>query len=196
MSELNVIGLIAFSAVLMGTPGPAVISLLYSGINYGFKRSLPFLFGITLGFFGNLVLSALGVGVVLANEAIFTVLKFALLGYIFYLAYKIATSPPLGENDASTPLSFYQGVLLNLLNPKAYVACISAISQFSVAENYWPSVRWIVLINLTLAFILQGSWCYVGGFLKRLFSHPKWSGWANRALAVVLVLSVLWSYVQ
>lgn len=196
MSDFNWLGLAVFSAVLLATPGPATISLLYSGINYGFKKSLPYLFGITAGFVFNLAVSALGAGALLEFDAVYTALKFVMLGYILYLAYKIATSAPLGGGGEAKPLHFFQGVLLNLLNPKAYTAALSAISQFSLVDQYARSAFWIITINMFVVLFANASWCFSGQYLKRLFAHPKWHRWANVSLAVLLVLSVALTYLR
>ena len=153
--ELNWFELIAFTSVLLGTPGPATISLLYSGINYGFKKSLPYFLGIIIGFFCNLLIAAFGISAILEYQLIYNILKYTLLLYILYLAYKIATSTPFVENTESKPLLFSQGLLLNLLNPKAYIAVVSILSQFSVVNEYWYSVFYIIIINLSFVLILE-----------------------------------------
>ena len=196
MPEFNWLGLIVFSSILLGTPGPAVISLLYSGINYGFKRSLPYFFGIIAGFLFNLLISALGAGVLLNYAVVYNALKYAMLAYIFYLAYKIATSTPLNKKEALKPLNFSQGVLLNLLNPKAYVASLSAISQFSVVDYYVYSAFWVVAINLVIVVLVNSAWCLAGQTIRHLFAHPKWYRPVNYFLGVMLVLSVVLTYAR
>lgn len=191
MAEFNWISLIFFSIILLATPGPAVISLLYSGINYGFMKSLPFFFGILLGFAFNLLISAFSAGALLDFTLVYDTLKYAMLAYILYLSYKIATSTPLDADGDTKPLNFYQGVLLNLLNPKAYVASLSAISQFSIVDEYVYSTAFVIIINIAVAFVFQGAWCFAGQYLKNLFSHPKWYRPLNILLAVMLTLSVI-----
>ncbi len=124
-----------FSSVLLGIPGPAVIALFHSGINFGFKKTLPFFFGIISGFLFNLSISFLGITVFIEYETVFGIFKIVMLGYIFYLAYKIATSKPLEDKINVQPMSFYQGLFFNLLNPKAYIAALSVISQFSLVAD-------------------------------------------------------------
>ncbi len=196
MYDFNWLGLSVFAFVLLATPGPAVISLFYSGINYGFVKSLPYFFGVLLGFVFNLALCAFGAGVILEFSTAYTGLKILMLGYILYLAYKIATSAPLDADGEVQPLHFWQGVLLNVLNPKAYIAAMSSISQFSLVSNYWESTLWIVAINFMMAFVFQGMWCYCGQFVQLLFSHPKWFRRINIALAALLVMSVAYAYLN
>lgn len=196
MHEFNLIGLVVFSIILLATPGPAVISLFYSGINYGFKKSLPYFAGILTGFAFNLVICALGTGVLLEFTAVYTTLKFVMLGYIFYLAYKIATSTPLDTTGDIKPMYFLQGVLLNMLNPKAYIAAMSAISQFALTSDYIWSAIWVIVVNLMVAFIFQGLWCYAGQYVRQLLEHPKWYKRINVLLAVLLIASVVMTYLK
>lgn len=195
MSEINWIGLIPFLVVLLGTPGPAIISLLYSGINYGFKNSIPYFLGIVVGLFPNFLISAFSVGILLDFSTIYSILKYAMLAYILYLAYKIAISRPLNADDDTKPLHFSQGVLLSVLNPKGYATALSAISQFSIVDSYLYSTALIMVIYVAIAFVLQGSWCFAGQYLKSLFSHPKWYMPVNITLAVMLILSVVMAYI-
>jgi len=196
MHEFNWLGLMVFSTVLLATPGPAAVSLLYSGINYGFKKSLPYLFGIITGFIFTLAVSALGAGALLEFAALYTALKFVMLGYIFYLAYKIATSAPLDGDGEAKPLHFFQGVLFNMLNPKAYTAALSAISQFSLVDHYPQSAFRIVVVNACIVFVVDVWWCFSGQYLRRLFAHPKWHQWVNVSLAILLVMSVALTYLR
>ncbi len=194
--ELNWFELIAFTSVLLGTPGPATISLLYSGINYGFKKSLPYFLGIIIGFFCNLLIAAFGISAILEYQLIYNILKYTVLLYILYLAYKIATSTPFVENTESKPLLFSQGLLLNLLNPKAYIAVVSILSQFSVVNEYWYSVFYIIIINLSIALLSHGLWCFAGQSIAKIFRHPKWYRVINYSLAIVLILSILLVYMR
>ena len=196
MHEFNLLGLIVFSIILLATPGPAVISLFYSGINYGFIKSLPYFFGLLTGFIFNLTVCAFGAGVLLEFSTVYTTLKLVMLGYIFYLAYQIATSTPLDAAGEVKPMRFMQGVLLNLLNPKAYVAAMSAISQFALPSNYLWTAALIVAVNFMVAFVFQGLWCYAGQSMRRLFEHPKWYKRINILLAILLIASVVMTYLR
>ncbi|MDD9850407.1 MAG: hypothetical protein OXU94_01365 [Gammaproteobacteria bacterium] len=70
---------------------------------------------------------------------------------------------------------------------------MSAISQFSLVDVYARSAFVIVVINLAIAFVFQGLWCFSGQHVRRLFAHPKWY---NFLLASLLVLSVAWTYLR
>jgi threonine/homoserine/homoserine lactone efflux protein len=111
--------LIVFASSLLGSPGPAVVSLAASGAAVGYRRSMPFLGGIITRFLVNLLAVAFGLAAVFANSpTVHTWFKFVSAAYIMYLAWKIGSSGPI-EEGKSSPFGYPQGVLLNLLNPKA-----------------------------------------------------------------------------
>ena len=196
MQEFNFIGLIIFTVIILITPGPAVISTLYSGINYGYKKSFPYILGMVSGYCINLSLGVLGLGLIVKNAQLYIGFKYLMFAYIFYLAYKIAFSSALKEGHTSKPLGFFKGVLLNVLNPKAYVAALSSISQFSLANAYSETVAYIVVVNLIVAFTSQNLWCLLGQGIKKFFTHPRWYKYINILLALLLISSVLCAYIQ
>ncbi len=73
---------------------------------------------------------------------------------------------------------------------------MSAISQFSLVDVYARSAFVIVVINLAIAFVFQGLWCFSGQHVRLLFAHPKWYKRVNFLLASLLVLSVAWTYLR
>ena len=116
--------LVLISLAIMGSPGPATISLVAAGSIRGVRRSFPYLFGIIVG--TTIVLLAVATGItaaLLAVPAIGTVLIWISVAYILWLAYHIATAPPLSKpTGASNAFSLMGGALLGIANPKAWVA--------------------------------------------------------------------------
>ncbi len=195
MVEFAWLNFIVFTIVIVGTPGPATISVLHSGINYGFKKSFPYLVGVVMGFSWNLSMAAFGV-TILEHQILYRVLQYTMLAYIFSIAYKIATSAPLEQGSQSKPLNFFQGLLLNSLNPKAYIAAFLGISQFSIPSSYWASALVIVGGNLIIALSVQNCWALLGQYIAKLFAHPTWYKPVNYLLAISLVLSVILPYLS
>lgn len=191
MGEQQFIAFLTFSLIFYATPGPATLSLAACGAAYGFKRSIGFVAGICVGLSFNLSIVAVGLGYIFRYPVVFTTFKYVSLLYIFYLAYKIATSETVKMTDAK-PLSFFQGVLLNLLNPKAYIAAVAVMTQFAAeGEQFTESIIQIVLSLLVMVSVINVTWCYAGNMLSRLFSRPESARRLNILLAVLLVLSVL-----
>ncbi|MEG9883396.1 MAG: hypothetical protein V6Z86_02020 [Hyphomicrobiales bacterium] len=106
----NYAGAFIFSVVLLGTPGPAVITLFSSGIQYGLYKTLPLFTGIIIGFFINLLISPLFVGgSYYISDTLLLVFKGVASLYMFYLAYKIAMSPVLANDELAKPMGFGHG---------------------------------------------------------------------------------------
>ena len=182
----------AFALALYGTPGPATISLAASGAAYGFRRSVRYLLGLVSGVLITLVVAAFGLGYLFTRfPTVHATLRVVSLGYILYLAYRIARSGVSSSVDEK-PLGFLSGVVLNLINPKAYVAALATITQFSSpGDAYFESVVLIILVATTIALVVDLGWAYAGQWMSKLFSSPRAAAVLNIVMAVILVATVL-----
>lgn len=192
METPRVLGAFAFAMILYGTPGPAIVSLTASGAAYGFRESLPYLFGLIGGTLINVAVAAFGLGYLVTEfPLVYETLRYLSLGYIFYLAYRIARGGMTGSEDPK-PWRFGHGVLLSLVNPKAYVAAIALITQFAtVGPGYASSVVALTIVVAIVLAIVDTAWLYAGRTLRRVFSSPGAARALNWTLAVALVASVL-----
>jgi len=174
------ISMLGFLWVAAITPGPNNTLLTAAGANFGFFRSLPLMIGIMLGMQCILVLVASGVGsLLLLYPALHFTLKIAGSLYLLWLSWKIATAKyeRLDTHEAPTaPIPFWQGGLLQLINPKAWLMSLGAVTSFSLAgAAYLHSVAMIslgiALVNIIagIIWILFGS--FIGLFLR---SHRAW----------------------
>lgn len=184
--------LFAFSSSI--TPGPNNIMILTSGLNHGVRRSLPHLCGICLGFPAMVVLVGLGLGVVFERfPQLHEIIKVAGVLYLLYLAWVIATAAPGSlEAKASRPIGFWQAVLFQWVNPKAWVMATGAIAAYTTAGT---DIYLQVLI-IALAFFAVGSpcvaaWLFFGVGLKRYLQQPRHQRWFNIAMGLLLVASIL-----
>jgi len=191
MDWKNFLLMVVFAVALLGSPGPATISLAASGIAYGYKRSMPFLMGIIIGFFFNMLAVALGLGYIFTHYSeVYDAFKYISFVCILYISYRVATSGPI-QLQGAKPFSYMQGILLDVTNPKAYVASIAVLTQFAKSDvHYYRSVAIIIATNMVLASVLQFGWCYAGDRLSKLVSSPKASSRINVVLAIVMVASV------
>src|SRR5215472_11192896 len=116
--------LVFASLAIMGSPGPSTISLVAAAVAYGIRRSLPYCVGLVVGATVVLLAAATGVtAVLLAVPPLRWVFVLAAAGYILWLAYHLATAPPLAEQTASDRRpSLVDGVVLGVINPKAWFA--------------------------------------------------------------------------
>ena len=130
------------------------------------------------------------VAVLLAVPQLAPVLLIVSVGYILYLAFRIATAPPLAASDRSgdTP-SFGGGLLLALANPKAYVAIAAVFAGSALA----PFLKVAVLAGMVV--LIHVAWLVAGAALARVLRDPLWSRRVNLALAAALVAATAYSLV-
>jgi len=132
-----VASLVVTALAIMGTPGPATISLTAAGSAYGMRRSLAYLAGIVAGTIAVLLAVATGItAALLALPAVRPVLIAAGAGYILWLAYHIATAPPLSERQGDLPApGLAGGALLGVANPKAWIAIAAVFASARLADG-------------------------------------------------------------
>ncbi|TNE40466.1 MAG: LysE family translocator [Alphaproteobacteria bacterium] len=181
---------------LMGSPGPATLSLAAIGASFGARAGLPYLAGIILGTTGALLLIAAGVtGLILASPAAVTLISLLAAAYILYLAYKIATAPVLGEPQGTArPPAFFSGLLLAIANPKAYVAIGAVYAGYRIYPHDLGQDTLAKVAALTLVIILVNSiWLLFGALLARYLRDPRIGRIVNIVFALLLVISVAFS---
>ena len=193
MTSENFLALIVFAVVTAFTPGPNNTILMASGVNYGFRRTLPMVFGVCLGFPFMIGCVGLGLGKIFEIlPQLFTVLKYGGAAYMLWLAYKIATSQPKGEGAAvGEPFSFFQGAAFQWINPKAWIMAITSLSAYTMASDYYAGVAAVVGAFVIMGFASASSWALFGVALKNVLSDPKWFRVVNYALAALLVISLV-----
>ncbi|MFQ0812928.1 lysine transporter LysE [Brucella anthropi] len=195
MSVEIFLALLVFAFVSSVTPGPNNLMLLASGVNFGFRRTIPHMLGIGVGFF--VLLLAVGFGLGAAIETVpsfYTALKFAGGAYMLYLAWKIAMSRSIGEakqRDKAEPMTFLQAAAFQWVNPKAWVMAITGIATYASHDNYYVAV---LLVSAAFAIVNLPSvsvWAGFGTLLRNWLSDPVRLKWFNFIMALLLVLS-LW----
>jgi threonine/homoserine/homoserine lactone efflux protein len=193
MIEL-IIPLTIFATVATVTPGPNNIMVTASGSAFGFRRSLPHLLGITLGF--PLVLLAVGLGlgeIFQKYPQIHLVLKYAGAAYLLYLAWRIAQAgrPDTGDTKAR-PLSFLEAAAFQWVNAKAWMVALSAIPAFTtVGGNYYMELGAIALIFALVTIPSVSVWCMFGVAIRRLIQTDETARIVNLIFAGLVALSVL-----
>ena len=186
--------LVVFAFVTSITPGPNNLMLLASGVNFGFRRTIPHMMGIGVGFLSLLLGVGYGLGAVLEMAPyLYLALKFAGGAYMLYLAYKIATSTSVGQvtDSAAKPMSFMQALLFQWVNPKAWVMAVTAMASYTVHDAYTLSVLVIGLVFAIINVPSVSSWAAFGSLLRQWLEDPVRLKWFNLTMALLLVAS-LW----
>ena len=181
--------LLLMSLAIMGSPGPATISLVAAGSAHGVRRCLPYLAGIIAGTMIVLVAVATGITTaLLAMPATGSVLIWISAGYILWLAYHIATAPPLPEPAAaSKAFSFAGGTLLGVANPKAWVAIAAVFASAHLAGSATTDAAAKLTVLTPMIVVVCVTWLLAGTAIAPLLRDPRRGRLVNVALAVAVV---------
>lgn len=188
-------GLALFSFVSSITPGPNNLMLMASGANFGFRRTLPHMLGVGLGFTGMVTLVGLGlVGLFEAYPLSYDVLKVVSVIYLMYLAWKIATSAAPAGTEASIetqgkPITFIQAVLFQWVNPKAWTMALTALTVYAPSQNLL-AVLIVAAVFGAINLPCVSSWTLLGQQLQRLLTSRRRLVVFNVSMAVLLVASL------
>ncbi len=187
-------GLLLFAFVASATPGPNNMMLMASGVNFGFRRSLPHMAGVTIGFGVMIVLAGLGAGQVFGRWPwLYSVLKVASVGYLLWLAWKIANSGVLtpADDTQARPMTFLEAAAFQWVNPKGWTSALSAISAYTVPDQYLATMLLVAAAFVGWSPLVVIVWTAFGVRLKALLSYPARVRTFNILMALVLVAS-LW----
>jgi threonine/homoserine/homoserine lactone efflux protein len=187
-----ILGLATFTFVASITPGPNNMMLMASGANFGLRRTVPHMAGVSLGF-GVMVLVvgfALA-GIIAALPWLYEVLRWAGAAYLLYLAYKIATSHGIGTKTApQSPMTFWQAAAFQWVNPKALAMCVGAVTTYAARDHLYLNVALVALAVTVIGAPCITSWAAFGVGMKRVLNRPATMRAFNIGMALLLVLSL------
>ncbi|MBA4326436.1 MAG: hypothetical protein C0426_15785 [Rhodobacter sp.] len=189
------LALLGFAFVTSITPGPNNMMLLASGVNFGFRRTMPHMLGISMGHALMVFLVGLGLaGVFKAWPPALLALKVASVAYMLWLAWKIAQAGAPGEGRAkAAPMTFLQAAAFQWVNPKAWAMALGAVSAYVVEPSalaYAAVAGVFALVNLPSVSV----WAGAGQAMRRWLDGPGRLRAFNWTMAGLLVLS-LWPVV-
>ena len=192
MTQDLLLALILFAFVSSITPGPNNLMLMVSGANFGFRRTVPHMLGVGLGF--TLMVLLIGVGlaqVFAAFPVLHQVLKVVSIAYLLYLAWKIAHAAPVAPGAASgRPMTFLQAAAFQWVNPKAWTMAVTATTAY--APGHTVAAMCIVALIFGLVNLpTVSTWTFAGQQLARFLTSPRRLGMFNWTMAGLLVASLI-----
>jgi threonine/homoserine/homoserine lactone efflux protein len=190
MSHSLLIAFVIFATVMFFTPGPNNIMLLSSGLNYGFRPTLPHIAGITFGFAFMVGAVGLGLGTIfIAYPVLQTILKYAGAAYLIYLAAAIALSGPMMPNQDNSrgPMTFWGAAMFQWVNAKGWVMVIGTITAYAAIAAFPWNITIQVGLSLILGAVSCTAWALFGTALRPLLTSPR----AVRAFNIVMALLLL-----
>jgi threonine/homoserine/homoserine lactone efflux protein len=188
-----VLSLVLAALVVMGSPGPSTISVTAVGAAYGFRRSLPYVAGLILGTSAVLVAIAVGlVSILLSQPRLAPILLGLSVAYIAYLAFRIATAPPLSApgRDARPP-RLAGGFLLAVANPKAYLAIAAVFTGTTLAESRLADSLAKIAVLAGMIVAIHFAWLVAGSAFARLLRRPAVSRVVNLLFAAILLATAI-----
>jgi threonine/homoserine/homoserine lactone efflux protein len=193
MTTELLIAFVAFAFVTSVTPGPNNMMLLASGVNFGLRRSLPHMLGISLGFMVLVMAVGLGLGQLFEQvPMLYSVLRYLGAAYLLYLAWKIANSgaPDSQAGERGKPFSFLQAAAFQWVNPKAWVMAIGAITTYTPQEDFLVNVLLIAALFALVNCPSVGLWTVAGSLLRNWLKNPRVLRGFNIGMALLLVASL------
>ena len=184
--------LTGFAFVSSITPGPNNMMLMASGANFGFRRTIPHMLGIGIGFTVMILLVGLGlIGLFDAYPISHTILTVLSVGYMLWLAFRIANAAAPETGTAKRkPFSFLQAALFQWVNPKAWTMGLTAITLYA-PDRSLTTITMVALVFGAINLPSVSTWTVLGQQLSRVLASPARLRAFNWTMAVLLVAS-LW----
>jgi threonine/homoserine/homoserine lactone efflux protein len=188
--------LLGISLSLGFTPGPNNAVASYSAFNFGFKKTIPLIMGVGLGY------TTL---VILINFVLISIFKtypiiqeiIRILGTVFlvYLAYKIATSNTSNNEKKTNPVTFYDTFVFQFINPKGVMAATTLISKFVDQDKYISTSVMVIIVCSLTAFSSITAWTLLGKFLRKFATNNSFIKRFNYVMSVLILVCIIGFYI-
>ena len=190
--------LVSYYFVMFATPGPNNAMLTASGIKFGFKRTMPHMFGIPFGHVIQITLVCFGLGTLFQKYPFIQFyLKWLCFFYLLYLGWKILGSLSHNDKETGRPLKFYEASLFQFINPKAWSIAIAVASGFfPTEENIFIGVAFVTITAAVICFPSICLWALFGSGLRTFINNEKTKKITEYFLAFLLVLTGLFILIK
>lgn len=185
------IALAGFAFASSITPGPNNLMLMASGANFGFRRTVPHMLGISTGF--GLMVFLVGIGLAqlfVTYPIIKQVMTVVSVIYMVWLAWKIATAASVGSGrETGQPFTFWQAAAFQWVNPKAWAMGLTAVTTYAYA-NTTTAMLVVALVFTAINLPSVSVWTVAGQQIKRVLSKPAQLRAFNVTMAGLLLASM------
>ncbi len=186
------LALAGFAFATSITPGPNNLMLMASGANFGFRRTIPHMLGVGIGF--TLMVVLVGAGLVRLFDAwppAHVLLKAFSVVYLLWLAWRIAgAAPPRDADAAGKPITFLQAAAFQWVNPKAWAMALTAIGVYAPSQSF-ATVLAVALVFGAINLPSVSTWTLLGRQMRRFLTSRRRLRAFNAVMAALLVAS-LW----
>ena len=181
--------ILTFAIIAAITPGPNNIILSTNAVNYGFKNTIPLIFGVFFGVLSVLVLCLMGIGEIYENLPAFKIfIKIIAAILLSYLAYKIFVSSEFSESKNKRKFTFKEIFFFQLINPKSVTVCLSSTALF--IQNRFSFIEESIMIFI--CFIISTStsaivWAAIGHSFRKYLNDERKIIFFNKIMALSLM---------
>jgi threonine/homoserine/homoserine lactone efflux protein len=185
--------------LLMLTPGPAVLMIANIGVNFNFRKGVPFVLGVIIG--ANVVAVSVMLGIATIINT-YTLLRLILLTissiFIFYLAVKILMKNPEEQKTSNfTKINFYDGLILQILNPKNYIVQITLFSGFLIGDDNFILEAVIKLLIANMIWLpMHLVWLILGVRINKMQLSKKILRILNMIMAGLLLSFIAMAFLN
>ena len=187
--------LLVLATAMSFSPGPNTTLSTTLAANGGLPRAMRFIVAVPVGWSLLLCLCAAGVGaLILAAPALRMAVQVLGIGYLLYLAWKLAGSASLASaKEAPLHVGFWQGVGLQFLNIKAWLLALTIVAGW-IAGQADALHRFAIVAPVMMVFAFTSNFVYAlaGALLRNWLAQGRRLLWFNRVMAAVLVLTAYW----
>jgi threonine/homoserine/homoserine lactone efflux protein len=182
---------VTYSFVMSITPGPNNVMLTASGATFGFRRTVPHIFGIAAGFSVVLLAVCAGLDVIFTRwPDLQTALRWAGAAYLVYLGWKILRAGEAKTGQAPKPLTLMEAAAFQFLNPKAWVMTLTAAALFLPRDvGFLTACAYMVVIMAVVNLPCITIWALFGSSLRGLLAKPGGRVVFNATMAVALAVT-------
>ena len=193
----EIISIALFWFVTAYTPGPNNIVASYSGFNFGIKKTIPHILGVTFGFTSLVFFLTVGlINVFKLFPIIQIIIRYLGTLFLIYLAYKISFSKVSKETNNINPVKFIETFLFQYLNPKGVMVAIIVVSTYvDIDENYINYATQVILLALLFSGSSITLWTFIGKFLRKFATNEKFIKYFNYVMSGLLLLSIITFYI-
>ena len=189
----TIVSFTLFASVSAFTPGPNNIMLAASGANFGFRASLPHIFGVSVGFISLVIAAGFGLSWLFnALPHLYDTMKIISFMFLIYLAWRIGSAGRTQTQSPSEPLQFWQAAMFQLVNPKGVSVIISSVTAYTSSATTVASEVFVLFV--VFSFVTVGStitWTLFGLVIGQVLNTPKRLRLFNITTASLLLISLI-----
>jgi threonine/homoserine/homoserine lactone efflux protein len=193
----QIVPLVLFAIAASFSPGPNNIVTSYTSFNFGFKKTVPTMLGVVIGWMTLVIFLQMGSGIIFKQfENLQITIKIFGSIYLFYMAYKLSFSKNISGKSSPKPVTFINTFFFQFINPKAIIYALLAISMFvDVQNNYLRDSITLTAVFFFGAVGSQLTWCLIGKYLRKFATSKKFIKNFNYSMSFLLIVCVIMFYV-